>query len=104
MSQNRTRLRRGGYDRFAVDGRVIMRGSHRTLRDGSIIEQAPGNELPGYNHSVPTGLSAFAAVAPSPIRRLAHSPTRLNLSPSILIRLVYVFLSLPRRRVFIRPF
>jgi hypothetical protein len=33
-----------------------------------------------------------------------NSPIRLNLAPSILIRLMYVFLSLPRRRVFIRRF
>jgi len=29
--------------------------SHRTLRDGSVIEQVPGNELPGYDHGVPPG-------------------------------------------------
>jgi len=30
--------------------------SHRTLRDGSSLAMIPGNELPGYDHIVPTGL------------------------------------------------
>lgn len=29
--------------------------SHRTLRDGSSLAIIPGNELPGYDHIVPTG-------------------------------------------------
>ena len=29
--------------------------SHRALGDGSVIRSVPGNELPGYDHSVPSG-------------------------------------------------
>jgi hypothetical protein len=32
--------------------------SHRALRDGSAVCVFPGNELPGYDHSVPSGHSS----------------------------------------------
>ena len=77
-AQNQARPVGNGMIRFAVDGRVIMgedrsrRGeSHCTLRDGSIIGQAPGNKLPGYDHAVPTGQK--------PMRRLASQPNLLLL-------------------------
>ena len=36
--------------------------SFRHLRDGSCLEQIPGNKLPGYGHSVPAGQIAFVHV------------------------------------------
>ena len=43
-----------------MNGRDSLTRSHRTLRDGSFIGRIPGNKLPGYLHSVPTGLSPLA--------------------------------------------
>jgi hypothetical protein len=64
--------------RFAVDGRVIMvktkRDAANHIRrggDGSILGQASGNKLPGYDHAVPTGQK--------PMRRLASQPNLLLL-------------------------
>src|ERR1700730_2766090 len=41
----------------ARSGRLMNRGqrSDRALRDGFLNRPAPGNELPGYDHSVPPG-------------------------------------------------
>jgi hypothetical protein len=57
--------------------RWLIRGttSRRTLRDGSVNDSVPGNELPGYDHCAPTG-RRLRRVAVSPRRRFAHSPTR----------------------------
>jgi hypothetical protein len=48
----------------AYDGRSFLpTQSHRTLRDGSFFASIPGSELPGYLHSVPSGLQT----SPTPV-------------------------------------
>jgi hypothetical protein len=36
---------------------VLSTESYRSLRDGFFAWHAPGNKLPGYDHSIPPGLS-----------------------------------------------
>ena len=84
------------WSRYHPGNRSPRPQSRRTLRDGIIIEQAPGNELPGGSFC-PDGTKA-----PSPSSAVfTHG---LLLAPSILIRLMYVLLPLLRGRVFIRRF
>jgi hypothetical protein len=40
--------------------RTASRRSDHTLRDGSVVANFPGNKLPGYPHSVPTGPVRYA--------------------------------------------
>jgi hypothetical protein len=67
------RVRYGWTDRRSFSNGWLIRGttSHRTLRDGSVNDSVPGNELPGYDHSVPTGR---AVRLNAPIRRFAQTP------------------------------
>jgi hypothetical protein len=44
----------GLFDRHPI-GTSRDRGSHRALRDGFFAYAFPGNKLPGYDHSVPSG-------------------------------------------------
>jgi hypothetical protein len=62
--------------------------SHRTLRDGSINGPAPGNKLPGYDHSVPPGQRRV-----SPIHRFAvkAAPLQARLSLNFFLRSLRLF-------------
>jgi hypothetical protein len=69
-SQEQSRLHRGGYDRFAIDIRVIMRGdrsrnrkSQRTLWDGPTIGQVPGPATAGLGYGRPYGTKCILPFA-----------------------------------------
>jgi hypothetical protein len=55
-----------GSDRRATIRKTTNRGqgSDRALRDGFLIGPVPGNKLPGYHHSVPTGRGQAELVLP----------------------------------------
>src|SRR5260370_14295866 len=51
-------------------------GSYRSLRDGPDFARIPGNKLPGYDHSVPTG-----QVQPAIVWKVG--PKRSRLTPTL---------------------
>jgi hypothetical protein len=73
-----------GDGMIGSDGRAAIRTINQPwvrirpcLRDGFLIGRVPGNELPGYHHSVSTGhiaISPYRRLAVSPIRPFAHTP------------------------------
>jgi hypothetical protein len=59
----------GLFRRFGCVHRLLLRGnipSHRTLRDGFVIERHSRHNVPGYHHSVPAGRICLYALIPIP--------------------------------------
>jgi hypothetical protein len=59
----------GLFRRFGCARRLLLRGnipSHRTLRDGFVIERHSRHNVPGYHHSVPAGRICLYALMPIP--------------------------------------
>ena len=84
----RDSLRRDRSPRIMIRDYLLQTDHTVPLRDGSGFACIPGNELPGYDHSVPTGQRRVSPTRPFAVSHIrghwtkAHAP--LALQPNLL--------------------